>query len=679
MSLAPSPAAVRTLPPALRRGVAPHRLALAGILALSATLNLHRLSQNGYANIFYSAGVRSMLRSWHNFLFAAADPGGLMSIDKPPLGLWAQAASARLFGFSPLALLLPEALAGVLAVAALYWATVRPFGRPVALAGALALAVFPSFVAVSRDNNLDALLILLMVLACGLALRAIESGRWRPLLGCAVLVGLAFNTKALAAYLIVPGIGIGYLLCAPGPLSRRLARLAVGGALMAAVSFSWIALVELTPASQRPYVGGSLDNTELGLTFEYNGFGRVGGQVGGPRPAAATPARPSARSSARSTVAPPHTRTPPRTRTPLHDGRMVHPVSFGGPTGPLRLFDSELGDQDAWFLPLSLVGLLALGLSLLATRAPVPDRRAARLAGLLVLGGWLLTEAVVLSLSNGIVHPYYVSALGPGAAAMLGAGGAAILDLTARGGGRERPAALGGLALVCTAVAATVLVQIVLLDRAHYMHWFLPLLVAGAALGVAAFFVLPRVVAATLAPRLATPALALTLGVLLIAPLAYARTTWLAPVEGTFPVAGPRQDAGYGGFDVNPVTVTLDRGLIAYLQAHGATRRWGVLTQASDTAAPMILLGFDAGALGGYSATDPALDGPGLARLVAKGEARYVVLGGAYTTRGGNPASAAVALACAPVPDRAWGQTQHSRTALVLYDCAGRERALAGA
>ena len=169
-----------------------------------------------------------MLRSLHNFLFVSFDPGGLITVDKPPLALWVQAASAKLFGFSPLSLLLPEAIAGVLAVALLYVMLARRLGPVAAFAGALALAVFPSFVAVSRDNGVDPVLVLLMVIACGVGLRATETGRWRTLLWCGVLVGLAFNTKTLAAYLVVPGIALAYLVCAPGSLPRRIAQLRGG-------------------------------------------------------------------------------------------------------------------------------------------------------------------------------------------------------------------------------------------------------------------------------------------------------------------------------------------------------------------------------------------------------------------------------------------------------------------
>ncbi len=210
------------------RGVrlGPHHLALAGVLALSAVVNVHRLSQNGYGNIFYSAGVKSMLRSWHNFFFVSFDPGGLIMVDKPPLGLWVQARSAKLFGFTPLSLLLPEAILGVLSVAAALpraRAATRRLGAVSPVRSRC--AVFPSFVAISRTNNVDALLILLMILACEAALRACERGRWRALLWSGALVGLAFNTKTLAAYLVVPPIALAFLLCAPGSLRRRLLQL----------------------------------------------------------------------------------------------------------------------------------------------------------------------------------------------------------------------------------------------------------------------------------------------------------------------------------------------------------------------------------------------------------------------------------------------------------------------
>jgi 4-amino-4-deoxy-L-arabinose transferase-like glycosyltransferase len=688
-----------------RARLAPAHVALAGVLALSAVLNVNKLSQNGYANIFYSAGVKSMLRSWHNFLFVSFDPGGLVTVDKPPLALWVQALSAKIFGFSPLSLLLPEAIVGVLAVAALYWVMAPRFGAWAAVAGALTLAVFPSFVAVSRENGVDPVLILLLILACGAGLRACETGRWRTLVGCGVLIGLAFNTKTLAAYLVVPPIALAFFVCAPGGVPRRISQIAVAAVAMLVVSFAWIAFVELTPASQRPYVGSSTNNTELGLTFEYNGFGRVEGQAGGPnsvvvRPGAYVPAARERAVAAKAAKSIPPASSSAHEPTPtlkpiVTKGREKDPIPFGGPPGPLRLFHVGLGDQAGWMLPFALFGLLGLALLILCNHrrkmprerpaveeetdadgeptAPVPPpgrRRSisdrSRLAAVLVLGGWFLVEAVVLSLSKGIVHPYYVSALGPGTGAMAGAGAVAFAEL-ARG---RDPRRIVGLALTACAVVATVAVQVVLLHREHYMEWFVPVLLGGTAVGLCALLALRR---------LAVPAVAFTFLLLLVAPTAYSATTWLAPAEGTFPAAGPRHDPGPGAYGVNARDEGIDRALADYVSTHDPGTRWALLTVASDTASPMMLFGLDAGALGGYSGTDPAVDGPQLARLVANREARYVLLGGEYSLRGGNLATHAVLRACTELAPSVWHSPVPYPYGLALFDCAGHERELTAA
>ena len=235
-------------------------LGSASVVALSAVLNMHRLSQNGYANIFYSAGVKSMLRSLHNFLFVSFDPGGLVTVDKPPLGLWVQAASAKVFGFSPLSLLLPEALMGVLAVGAAVRMLARRFGP---LAG-LARRARPGRVPVVRGGLARQRRRPAADPADGARLRRRAARAAKRAAGgrcCSarVLVGLAFNTKTLAAYLVVPGIVLAYLVCAPGIAAARAScKLLVAGLVMVAVSFSWIALRGTHARLQAP-VRGQLD------------------------------------------------------------------------------------------------------------------------------------------------------------------------------------------------------------------------------------------------------------------------------------------------------------------------------------------------------------------------------------------------------------------------------------
>lgn len=729
----PPPAPVPA--PGARRRVARPPLRYAGlplVLAASAVLNTHRLSQNGYANVFYAAGVQSMLRSLHNLLFVSFDPGGLVSVDKPPVALWVQVVSAKLFGFAPLSLLLPEALAGVLAVGLLYLVLARRFGLAAALAGSLALAVFPSFVAVSRDNGVDPVLLLLMLAACAVALRACESGRTLTLVCSAVLVGLAFNTKTLAAYLVVPGIAAGYLACAPRSLPRRCLQLLAAGLVMLAVSFAWIVYVDATPASQRPYVGSSTDNSELGLTFGYNGLGRVEGQAGGPggvtvRPGGYVPLAHERTADAlaaadhvQATPPVPGEHIPKPEPAPAAiavKGRDRQPIPFGPKPNPLRLFGKGLGDQAGWLLPFALFGVLAMALLALwpkaagppaASAAPTREqevesaaadtlelpavqlpqaaveerrRRApalplrgrvvigaardpSRLAFTLCFGGWFLVEATVLTVSKGIVHPYYVSGLAPATGAMVGAGAFAFVKLAQ---GRLR---LWGLALAACGLGSTMLAELALMHREHFMWWFAPGLLLGVAAAIAGMLA---------ARRLAVPALALAVALLLIPPAAYAASTWLAPVEGTFPVAGPRSFPGPGGYGVDARDLAINRALVDFVSTHRPGSRWELLTVASDTAAPMMLMGLKAAALGGYSGTDQALTGPGLARFVARREARYVLLGGGYSLRGGNGATKAVLRACRELPPWVWNSPVRWPYGLVLFDCAGHAQALAQA
>jgi len=670
--------------PGSRRALLTRHAPLAGVLGLSALLNTWALSQNGYANTFYSAAVESMLRSWHNFVFVSFDPGGLITVDKPPLALWAQAASARVFGLSPLALLLPEALAGVAGVGALYWGMRRPFGRNAALFGALALAVFPAYVAVVRDNGPDPLLILLMTLACAVGVRATEGGGTAALLGSAALVGLAFNTKTLAAYLVVPPLALAFALCAPGTLWRRLGQLALAGVVLAALSLAWVSFVDLTPASQRPYVGGSLDNSELGLTFAYNGLGRVDGQEG---TAGRIAYRPGA---ALITAGGPEEGGKPVTFPSLDHGARTVIRSEAGRTGPLRLFDRALGGQDGWMLPFALLSLLALAVGAWrGLRRGTRDRRDPAIAGLVGFGGWFAVEVTVLSLARGIVHPYYVSALAPATAAMVGAGAALLVRLAGRRGGL--------LGLLALALAATAAVQAALLARAGFMVWLIPLLAIATAITLVVLLV-PRGAgsAAPGSPALeqagpmgrssalwarlrARPALVagMMIGVLMVAPALYSATTWLAPVQGTFPAAGPHEAAGPGGVGLYAGEPRFFKGLVRYVRAHRLGSRFAVLTVSSVTAAPLILMGVDAAALGGYGGTDPALDRRQLARLVSRGEAHYVLLGGAYSERGGNSATVGVLSACQMVPASAWDGPPLERYSLVLFDCAGHAGTLA--
>ncbi len=480
----------RALPALVQRLRA--RPELVGVLGIAAVLNLWGLSINGWANTYYAAAVRSMSSSWHDFLFASLDKSGLMTVDKPPLGLWVQALSARVFGFHPLSLLVPQALMGVLAVGLLYDLTRRHFGRVAGFAAGIALATTPITVAISRHNNPDQLLILCCVAAVWFALRALETGRTRWLVWCGVCVGLGFETKMAVALMVVPGIVAAYLWVAPRGRLRALWQLLAGGAALVVVGGAWPLLVTLTPAADRPWISGTSDNSVWSLIFGYNGLGRLAGQTGGPQS--------------------------------FGGGGGGAGSTFGGPTGVFRLLQSGLGDQAGWLLGFALVAGAGV---LVASRLRRGDPRT---GWLIVIGGAFLTTAIAFSFASGIFHPYYVSFLAPFVAALFGAGVGQML-----------PGVRGARVLAPLAIGAGVITELVVLgDLNGALGWAKPLLIAlagGCALVLA--LGLPR--------RVRTVVLGVGLAALLAAPATWAAETLGHATSSTFP-AGGSASASIGGF-----------------------------------------------------------------------------------------------------------------------------------
>ncbi|MER5673942.1 glycosyltransferase family 39 protein [Pseudonocardia alni] len=387
-------------PPDTRPGTVPAgaprwaRPGLVVLLAATALLYLWDLSSSGWANDFYAAAVQAGTQSPTAWLFGSLDSGNAITVDKPPAALWVMVASARLFGFSSWSLLVPQALMGVGAVALLH-ATVRRWAGPAAglLAGA-ALALTPAAVLMFRFDNPDALLTLLLVVAAWATSRAVDAASVRTstwwLVAAGSAVGFAFLTKMGQALLVVPALGLVYLVAGSPRLRTRILQLGAAVAAMV-VSAGWfIALVELWPASDRPYIGGSTTNSLLELALGYNGLGRLlggsgnGGGAGG-------------------------------------GGGGGGNTGFGGSAGPLRLFTGELAYEISWLLPAALI-LLVAGLWV-TRRAPRTDRTR---AALLLWGGWTLVTAAVFSMMSGTMHPYYTVALAPGLAGVVAVGGAAL-------------------------------------------------------------------------------------------------------------------------------------------------------------------------------------------------------------------------------------------------------------
>jgi 4-amino-4-deoxy-L-arabinose transferase-like glycosyltransferase len=249
--------------------------ALVMVMGLAAGLRFVNLNALGFANHYYASAVVSMSQSWHNFFFAAAEPGGSVSVDKPPLGLWLQVISAAIFGVNSLGLLLPQLLAGLLSVLLIYHLVRRSFGTAAGLLAGLALAVMPVVVATDRNNTMDSTLVFSLLLAAWAFIKATETSRLRYLLLGAFLVGVGFNIKMLEAFIPLPAFYLLYLTGASEKVWRKLLKLAAASVLLVVVSLSWMTIVDLTPANQRPYVGSSGNNSELNLALGYNGMNRL--------------------------------------------------------------------------------------------------------------------------------------------------------------------------------------------------------------------------------------------------------------------------------------------------------------------------------------------------------------------------------------------------------------------
>ncbi len=227
------------------------KVALLGILCLSAFLDWYQISKEGYANLYYAAAVKNMLTSWHNFFFVSFD-AGFVTVDKPPLGLWIQTASAWLFGFHGWSLILPQVIACLLSVALLYHIVGRTFDSRAGLAAALTMALTAVVIPTSRNNTADMLVVLGVLGGAYFVLRAAETGRRRWLFAAAAAVGLGFNIKMMEAYLVLPAFYLVYLLGAKVSIRRRITDLVLSTGVLFVVSFAWATVVTLTPASQRP-------------------------------------------------------------------------------------------------------------------------------------------------------------------------------------------------------------------------------------------------------------------------------------------------------------------------------------------------------------------------------------------------------------------------------------------
>jgi len=603
-----------------------------GVLGLTAFVYVYNLTVSGFANTFYSMAAQAASQSWSSWFWGSLDPSNFITVDKPPLSTMLMGLSVRVFGLSPWSILLPEAICGVAAIAVLYAIVRRTAGPVAATVAALVAALTPVAVLIFRFNNPDALLTLLVLLAAWAFMRGLEDGRFRWLILSGLLVGLAFNTKFLQAYLVLPAFAIVYLVAAPVTMRRRVAGLAVAAASVLVFSLWWVVAVQLTPADMRPYIGGSTDGTALQLLFGYDGLGRIFGQLSGG--------------------------VAPTERISNFPGSSA---SFSGAPGLLRMFNNVLGGQIAWLLPFAAIG--AASSLLLRRRMPRTDLpRAAVLMWTL----WLVTHVLVFSFMTGIIHSYYTVVMAPAIGALVGTG---MVDLWRA---RESHRRLAGLALA-GAIGLTAVLAWDLLNRTPD---FLPgiaevVLVVGLATAAAIGFLAfasddPNSNVGRTIRRVTVAAAVLGMVALLMGPAAYAVQTMATPYNGGDPAAGPayarasftgfaglfspadsrpgnargQRPQGDGGFAPSvgtgvPIPANnfvsrepggMNQADLEYLLANRGSARWLVAASGSNQAAPIQLAtGQPVMAMGGFNGSDPYPTLMELEQYIHTGEIRFVL------------------------------------------------------
>jgi 4-amino-4-deoxy-L-arabinose transferase-like glycosyltransferase len=371
-------------------------------------------------NSFYDAAVRSMGLSWHNFFYGAFEPAAQVSIDKTPVDLWLQVASTKLLGLSSVAVRLPEALAGVLAVPLVYDLVRRLFGRTAGVGAAAALAVLPISVLTSHSDTMDSLMMLLDVLAAWLVVVGAQRRNAWFVVAAGAVMGLAFNVKVFEGLIVLPALGVLAWLAFDVPARRRVRALATGLGAFVAVSLSWLTGASLAPGAH-PWPIGSTNGSAWNVVFVFNGLDRLRGHA----------------STAALRLDPP---------------------------GPLRFLSTGGVDYaalvGATLLAAVVFGAVALADSGLTGRLRLRGRLP--FAGAAFLGVWLVTGTGMLSMAQRM-QPRYLEAVTPAIAAVLGVG---VAWLAVRARRRRLPAialaacaavvALAGVALVHPPAWATV-------------------------------------------------------------------------------------------------------------------------------------------------------------------------------------------------------------------------------
>lgn len=595
--------------------------AFGGLLLFTAIFYLWNLTINGMANSYYAAAAQAASTNWTAWLFGSLDAANFISVDKPPISMMIMGLFGRIFGFSSCSMLLPHALAGIATVALVYLTVKRWYGARSGLIAGIVMAMTPAAALMFRFNNPDSFLTLFLTASAYAFLRSFEDKRpvlWLSLAG--LFTGLAFNTKMLQGLLVLPIMTIIYISFARPKFTTRMWHLSVAGIVTIVSTFWWNILVWLTPAASRPWVGSTSDNSIWSLIFGYNGFGRLLGDGGGPgsRPGGMMQMGAQAASQTASPAA--QAMTPP---TGMMGGSFgaggpgngPGGVGFGGETGVLRIFNESFGPNIAWLVPVALIGG---GLVIwLLRRAPRHNKER---VGVLLWLGWLLIHIVIFSMTSGTIHPYYVVAMAPAVAVLVGIGAPYIWQAYTR---RTKVAWILPLS-----IALTTILSIIMIGYSNYWPWLMWLvMIAG---GVATILTLLPL---SQTKRLKQIILGLAITAGMAAPIVFSVSTVATAHSGSIPTAGPGASAMS---NTNNESARAESTLVSFLleNRHGTT--WLAAVNSANESAPIQLSsGQPVMAIGGFNGSDSTLTLSQLKQLVKQGKVRYYVVNSRQGKSGG--------------------------------------------
>lgn len=626
------------------------------ILILSAVLNFANIGIEGYANTFYAAGVKSMMMNFKNFFFASFDPSGFVTIDKPPLGFWFQTISAKIFGFSGWSIILPQALAGVISVWIIYSLVKRSFGSYSGLIAALCLAVTPIFVASSRNNTIDNLLVLFLLLACWALLIAAEKGKLKYLILSLVLVGVGFNIKMVEAYMVAPAIYITYLFSSAIPFKKRIKHLVFGTVVLLVVSLSWAVIVDLVPAGNRPFVGSSTNNTEMELIIGHNGLQRIG--LGGKNTGRGQWQQGTLKNESKT-----KTQTKPQQR-PTNSQLGQYGMGTTSKASILRLFSkNDMSDQISWLLPLALIGFLVAAVE---EKFKIPFDNKRKLS-LVLWSMWLLSEFIYFSFSGSITHTYYLTTMAPSIAALVGIGLVAMWKLFKLGGWETW--------VLPTAFIINGLVEILILSyNFSTLNGYKIVAIITGILCIV-FSIIIAIVNTTKRDKDTTlnkTLISIAFVGLLVAPTVWSFTPLFHQMNGSSPSAGLEL---FSNKQNGSSMVSDNSKLIKFLETNKKNEKYLVEVPSAMTYGSDLILktGEPVLTLGGFVGSDPILTVDQFKQLAADGDIRYAMAstgiyrgmgmaGGAMASNSNNAIINWIKTNGKLVPDSEWSSPSTSKT-----------------